>query len=104
MTDINKKGTTASEVFDNLTEVVIEALIPYVKVIKDKMPELSELSDRELAQRIISHVGSRLAFGKDIYDKAILKKGKLEPIRQRASADQEVQDASKLEDKAEGNN
>lgn len=73
MSEVDKTKDT-SEFLDELEKIVVSGLIPTVKLIKLKMPNIKG-NDETIARNIIAKIGTRIMFGesgKEVIDKLIL--------------------------------
>lgn len=58
-----------SEILDNLEEILIEAILPSVREMK-KVADIG-VEERDMARNLLSKVGTRIAFGKEVFDKSL---------------------------------
>lgn len=58
-----------TELLDDLEGIMINAILPTVREMK-KMTGI-DTDEKEMAKSLLSKVGTRIAFGKEVYDRAI---------------------------------
>lgn len=58
-----------TELLDELEEIMVNAILPTIRTMKEMTG--IDTDERKMALSLLAKVGSRIAFGKDVYDKAI---------------------------------
>lgn len=62
-----------TEFLDTLEGLIIKSCLPLMEIVKKEVPSIGDMDTYEMTRAIIGKIGVRIAFGKEIADKMIMK-------------------------------